>query len=112
MPETRWGLTIPFPGVALRDHRELFELAEAEGYDDLWTGEATGVDGFTPLALAPARASRPRLATGIVNPFTCGIPVLAQHAAALQDASDGRVALGLGSPSNLTVQPCGRLPFA
>jgi probable F420-dependent oxidoreductase len=111
MPEVRWGLTLPFPGVALRDHRELFELAEAEGYDDLWTGEATGVDGFTPLAMAAAWTSRLRLVTGIVNPFTRGIPVLAQHAAALQDASGGRFVLGLGSSSNVIVERWNGVPF-
>src|SRR6476619_4154102 len=64
VPDVRWGLTVPFAGVALRDHRPLLELAEAEGFEDLWTGEATGVDGFTPLALAAAWTTSPRLATG------------------------------------------------
>jgi probable F420-dependent oxidoreductase len=111
VPDVRWGLTIPFAGVPLRDHRPLLELAEAEGFEDLWTGEATGVDGFTPLALATAWTKRARLATGIVNPFTRGIPVLAQHAAALQDASEGRFVLGLGSSSNVIVERWNGIPF-
>jgi probable F420-dependent oxidoreductase len=108
----KWGLTIPFAGVALRDHRALVELAEAEGYDDLWTGETAGPDGFTPLVLAAAWSERLRLGTGIVNPFTRGIPVLAQHAAALQDASSGRFVLGLGSSSNVIVERWNGVPFA
>src|SRR5215212_506740 len=107
----RWGLTVPFPGVALLDHRPLLELAEVEGYDDLWTGETAGHDGFTPLALAAAWTTRVRLGTGIVNPFTRGIPVLAQHAAALQDASGGRFVLGLGSSSNVIVERWNGVPF-
>src|SRR3954467_6784824 len=102
--ELRWGLTVPFPGVALRDHRALLQLAEAEGYDDVWTGETAGPDGFTPLALAAAWTERLRLATGIVNPYTRGLPLVAQHAAALQDASGGRFVLGLGSSSNVIVE--------
>jgi probable F420-dependent oxidoreductase len=104
MPETRWGLTVPFAGVALADHAELFRRAEAAGYDDFWTGETNGADGFTPLVLAAAHTERVRLGTGIVNPFTRGPAVLAQHAAALADASRGRFVLGLGSSSNVIVE--------
>ena len=46
------GLTVPFNGVALADHAELFRRAEAAGYDDLWSAETNGHDGFTPLAAA------------------------------------------------------------
>src|SRR4051794_41707835 len=91
MPDVRWGLTLPFAGVSLRDHPDLVRRAEAAGYDDLWTGETAGPDGFTPLAVAAAVTERIRLATGIVNPYTRGPALLAQQAAALQDASGGRV---------------------
>jgi probable F420-dependent oxidoreductase len=112
VPPIRWGLTVPFPGVALRDQRELLQLAETESYDDVWTGETAGPDGFTPLALAAAWTERLRLGTGIVNPFTRGIPVLAQHAASLQDASGGRFVLGLGSSSNVIVERWNGVPFS
>jgi probable F420-dependent oxidoreductase len=111
VPEIRWGLTVPFPGVALADHPPLFRQAEAEGFDDLWTGETTGPDGFTPLALAAALTERIRLGTGIVNPFTRGPAVLAQHAAALADASNGRFVLGIGSSSNVIVERWNGVPF-
>jgi probable F420-dependent oxidoreductase len=104
MPDIRWGLTVPFAGVALADHTELLRRAEATGWDDLWTGETNGSDGFTPLVLAAAHTERMRLGTGIVNPFTRGPAVLAQHAAALADASRGRFVLGLGSSSNVIVE--------
>src|ERR687884_1529623 len=109
--DVRWGLTVPFAGISLADHGELFRRAEAAGYDDLWTGETNGADGFTPLALAAAHTSRMRLATGIVNPFTRGPAVLAQHAAALADASGGRFVLGLGSSSNVIVERWNGVPF-
>ena len=109
--DVRWGLTVPFAGISLADHGELFRRAEAAGYDDLWTGETNGADGFTPLALAAAHTSRVRLGTGIVNPFTRGPAVLAQHAAALADASGGRFVLGLGSSSNVIVERWNGVPF-
>ncbi len=111
MPPLRWGLTLPFPGIALRDHEPIVRAAEDAGYDDLWTGETNGPDGFTPLALAAAWTSRVRLGTGVVNPFTRGPAVLAQQAAALQDASDGRFVLGLGSSSNVIVERWNGVPF-
>jgi probable F420-dependent oxidoreductase len=111
MPDVRWGLTVPFTGVPLAQHADLFRAAEAAGYDDLWTGETAGADGFTPLALAAAVTERVRLGTGIVNPFTRGPAVLAQHAAALADASEGRFVLGLGSSSNVIVERWNGVPF-
>ena len=111
MPDLRWGLTVPFAGVSLAAHADLFRRAEDAGYDDLWTSETAGYDGFTPLALAAAHTSRVRLATGIVNPFTRGPAVLAQHAAALADASGGRFVLGLGSSSNVIVERWNGVPF-
>ena len=111
MPELRWALTLPFTGVALADHEPLVRRAEERGYRDVWTGETNGPDGFTPLALAAAWTSGMRLGTGVVNPFTRGIPVLAQHAAALADASGGRFCLGLGSSSNVIVERWNGVPF-
>jgi probable F420-dependent oxidoreductase len=112
VPEPRWALTLPFTGVRLRDHEPLVRQAEREGYEDLWTGDTAGPDGFTPLALAAAWTARMRLGTGVVNPFTRGPAVLAQHAAALADASGGRFVLGLGSSSNVIVERWNQVPFA
>ena len=111
MPDIRWGLTVPFAGVSLADHGELFRRAEAAGYDDFWTGDTNGPDGFTPLVLAAAHTERVRLGTGIVSAFTRGPAVLAQHAAALADASRGRFVLGLGSSSNVIVERWNGVPF-
>jgi probable F420-dependent oxidoreductase len=108
---TRWALTVPFTGIPLRDQRPLIERAEAAGYDDLWSGETSGPDGFTPLALAAAWTKSLRLGTGVVNAFTRGPAVLAQHAAALQDASAGRFCLGIGSSSNVIVERWNGVPF-
>ena len=111
MPDLRWALTIPFSGVPLAAHGDLFRRIEAAGYDDVWTSETAGYDGFTPLALAAVHTERLRLATGVVNPFTRGPAVLAQHCAALSDASGGRFVLGLGSSSNVVVERWNGVPF-
>jgi probable F420-dependent oxidoreductase len=111
MPDLRWGLTVPFTGIPLADHGELFRRIEAAGYDDVWTSETAGYDGFTPLALAAVQTERLRIATGVVNPFTRGPAVLAQHCAALADLSRGRFVLGLGSSSNVIVERWNGVPF-
>jgi probable F420-dependent oxidoreductase len=111
VPELRWGLTLPFAGVPLAGHEPLVRRAEAAGYDDLWTGETNGPDGFTPLALAASWTERMRLGTGVVNPYTRGPAVLAQHAAALADASGGRFVLGLGASSNVIVERWNEMAF-
>jgi probable F420-dependent oxidoreductase len=110
-PETRWGLTLPLPGVPLRDHREAVLAAERSGYTDLWTGETQGPDGFTPLALAAAWTERIRLGTGVVGVFQRGPALLAMQAAALADASGGRFALGIGSSSDVIVERWNGIPF-
>jgi probable F420-dependent oxidoreductase len=109
--DLRWGLTLPFAGVSLAESEPLIRQAESDGYDDLWTGDTAGPDGFTPLALAATWTEGMRLGTGIVNVFTRGPAVLAQHAAALQDASRGRFVLGLGASSNVIVERWNQVPF-
>ncbi len=107
----RWGLTLPLPGISLADHQEHVVAAEAAGYTDLWSGETAGPDGFTPLALSAAWTERARLGTGIVGVFQRGPALLAQEAAALASASDGRFVLGIGSSSDRIVEGWNGIPF-
>jgi probable F420-dependent oxidoreductase len=100
----RWGLTLPITGVPLAGHEEIVRRAEAAGYTDMWSGETNGPDGFTPLTLAASWTETARLGTGVVGVFTRGRALLAQEAAALQDASAGRFALGIGASSDRIVE--------
>jgi probable F420-dependent oxidoreductase len=108
---SRWGLTLPLPGLELADHEEHVKCAEAAGYTDLWSGETAGPDGFTPLALSAAWTERIRLGTGIVGVFQRGPALLAQEAAALSSASRGRFVLGIGSSSDRIVEGWNGIPF-
>jgi probable F420-dependent oxidoreductase len=109
--EGRWGLTLPLTGVPLAQHGEYVKRAEAAGYTDLWSGETAGPDGFTPLALSAAWTERMRLGTGIVGVFQRGPALLAQEAAALSDASEGRFVLGIGSSSDRIIEGWNQIPF-
>jgi probable F420-dependent oxidoreductase len=106
-----YGITIPFDGVTLSDHRSWLEDLEKLGYTDVWSAEADGTDAFTPLALAAAWTSTLRLGTAIVPSFTRGPALLAQSAAALAEAAPGRFALGIGTSSDVIVQRWNGIAF-
>ena len=111
MADRRWGLTVPLPMTQLPAHERLVKSAEGAGYTDLWSGETNGPDGFTPLAMAAAWTDQVRLGTGIVGVFQRGPALLAQQAAALADASEGRFALGIGASSDRIVAGWNEIPF-
>src|SRR5918998_4189638 len=111
MPDGRWGLTLPLPLLPLSQQHEHIRRAESAGYTDLWSGETSGPDGFTPLALAACETDHARLGTGVVGVFTRGPALLAQQAAALADASGGRFALGIGASSDRIVEGWNGVPF-
>ena len=107
----RYGITVPFPGVPLNEHRAWYEEVAALGYTDVWSAEAGGTDAFTPLALAAAWTPTLRLGTAIVPAFTRGAATLAQTVAAMCQAAPGRFALGLGTSSDVIVERWNGIPF-
>ncbi|MFT4633074.1 MAG: alkanesulfonate monooxygenase SsuD, partial [Crocinitomicaceae bacterium] len=61
----RTALTLPDPrGVA--QTIELAKWAEAEGYDDLWFADSSGVDALTTAAAVSLETSRVRIGTAII----------------------------------------------
>ena len=70
--------------------------AESMGYDGIATNE-TAHDPFLPLAVAATTTSRVTLETHVAIAFPRSPMVLAYTARDLQDASDGRFRLGLGT---------------
>ncbi len=106
-----YGITIPFDGVPLAEHRSWMEELVELGYTDVWSAEADGTDAFTPLALAAAWAPSLRLGTAIVPTFTRGPALMAQSAAALADAAPGRFVLGVGTSSDVIVERWNGIPF-
>ncbi len=107
----RHGMTIPFDGIPLHAQQDMIvELADL-GYTDVWSSEANGADGFTPLALASVWAPSLRLGSAIVPAFTRGPASLAQCVASLADAAPGRVAFGIGTSSNVIVERWNGIAF-
>ena len=107
----RWGMTVPFIGVPLHAHADWFRELVDLGYTDVWSAEADGADGFTPLTLAAAWTPELRLGTAIIPAFTRGPACLAQCAASLADAAPGRFVLGVGTSSNVIVERWNGIEF-
>ncbi len=107
----RLGMTIPFDGVPLHAQRELIEELADIGYTDVWSSEANGADGFTPLALASCWAPTLRLGSAIVPAFTRGPATLAQCVGTLADAAPGRFCFGIGTSSQPIVERWNDIAF-
>ncbi len=111
MASDRYGMTIPFDRVPLHEQREwIVELADL-GYTDVWSAEADGADGFTPLALASVWAPSLRLGSAIVPAFTRGPATMAQCVASLAQAAPGRFVFGIGTSSDVIVERWNGIPF-
>lgn len=107
----RYGMTIPFAGVPLGEQADwIRELADL-GYTDVWSSEADGADGFTPLVLASQWAPSLRLGVAIIPAYTRGPALLAQSIASLAQAAPGRFVMGLGSSSNVIVERWNGIEF-
>jgi 5,10-methylenetetrahydromethanopterin reductase len=84
--------------VAVSETVALARQAEALGFSEVWLPESGHGRGLFTVAASVAAATRAvKIGIGIVNPFWRHPSVIAMEAAALDEASKGRVLLGLGA---------------
>ena len=107
----RYGVTIPYDRTPLGEQRELIEEIVALGYSDVWSAEASGTDGFVPLAMATAWCPGLRVGTAIVPSFTRGPATLAMCVATMAEAAPGRFQFGLGTSSDVIVERWNDIAF-
>jgi alkanesulfonate monooxygenase SsuD/methylene tetrahydromethanopterin reductase-like flavin-dependent oxidoreductase (luciferase family) len=82
------------------DFKALIErarIADQAGVHSIWIPEAWGHDAFTLLTLIAEHTSKVQVATSIVNTYSRTPAALAQHFATLDELSEGRVIIGLGT---------------
>ena len=106
----RYGITVPFD-APLNEQADLYQEFADLGYTDLWSSEADGTDGFTPLILASQWAPTLRLGIAIIPAYTRGPALMAQHIASICEAAPGRFVMGIGSSSNVIVENWNGIPF-
>jgi F420-dependent oxidoreductase-like protein len=93
------GINVGYWGLGLTKDEQLQIVQEAErlGYDSVWCAEAYGSDAVTPLAWFAGHTSTIKLGTAIMQIPGRSPANTAMTAATLDNISDGRVRLGIGS---------------
>jgi len=87
-----WGL-----GLTSADQLEIVQEAERLGYDSAWSSEAYGSDAATVLGWLAGQTSRIRLGSAIFQMPGRSVGMTAMTAATLDQLTEGRFILGLGT---------------
>jgi F420-dependent oxidoreductase-like protein len=87
-----WGL-----GLTREDQLEIVREAERLGYDSVWAAEAYGSDVATILGWIAGQTERIKIGSSIFQMPGRSAAMTAMTAATLDQLSDGRMLLGIGS---------------
>src|SRR3954454_25053583 len=93
------GVHVGYWGLGLTSAEQLAIVQEAErlGYDSVWTAEAYGSDAATILSWLAGQTSTIKLGSGIFQMPGRSAAMTAMTAATIDQLSDGRMLLGIGS---------------
>ncbi|HYC57403.1 MAG TPA: LLM class flavin-dependent oxidoreductase [Candidatus Binatia bacterium] len=87
------------------------QQADELGYDSFWVPEAWAYEAFSLLTEMAQATKRIKLATGIVNVFSRSPGLVAMHAATLDEISEGRFVLGLGTSGEKVIEGFHGIPY-
>ena len=87
-----WGL-----GLTGDDQKEIVQEAERLGYDSVWAAEAYGSDAATILGWLAGQTTKINLGSAIFQMPGRSAAMTAMTAATIDNLSDGRMLLGIGS---------------
>src|SRR5947199_6152548 len=95
----RLGLHVGYWGLGLTADEQLTLVREAEsaGFDSVWAAEAYGSDAATVLAWLAAQTDRIKIGSSIFQMPGRSPAMTAMTAATLDNLSNGRMILGIGS---------------
>ena len=99
------------PNRPLGEYADWVSLADESGFGGVWVADSQNVfrDAFIALTLFSQRTKRMELASGVTNPLTRHPAVLAQSFVTLDEISDGRAVLGIGTGDS-SVNTLGKKP--
>lgn len=92
-------------GLRPREIVDCVKLAEELGYESAWVAEGHGGDQFAILTACAMATTRIKLGTSISSIFVRSLPTIAMAAATVDDISQQRFILGLGSSHKVQVEP-------
>lgn len=99
------GIVIPYwSNITKTELIEIARLAEELDYDSIWVEEMWGRDAFSLLTLLALNTKKVKLGTGIVSVFSRTPAVIAQTIATLDEISEGRMILGLGTSGPIVIK--------
>ncbi|MDA0353770.1 MAG: LLM class flavin-dependent oxidoreductase [Chloroflexi bacterium] len=90
---------------------EKVKIAEDLGYEFVGTGEAWGPSSIPWLTAIALNTSKVQIGTTILNVFSRTPAAIAQDFAVLDQLSNGRMVLGLGSSGQLVIEQFHGVPF-
>ncbi len=88
------------------------QLADELGYDSFWVPEAWGYDIFQVLTEMAIGTKRIKLGTAIVNVYSRSPGLIAMSAATIDEISEGRFILGIGTSGLKVIEGFHGRPFA
>jgi F420-dependent oxidoreductase-like protein len=110
----RLGLHVGYWGLGLTSEQqlEIVKEAEAAGFDSVWAAEAYGSDTATILAWLASQTERIKLGSAIFQMPARTPAMTAMTAATLDQLSNGRMLLGIGSSGPQVAEGWHGQPFA
>jgi F420-dependent oxidoreductase-like protein len=110
----RLGLHVGYWGLGLTSDQQLALVREAEalGYDSVWAAEAYGSDTATVLAWLASQTEKIRIGSAIFQIPGRTPAMTAMTAATLDNLSDGRMILGIGTSGPQVAEGWHGQPFA
>jgi probable F420-dependent oxidoreductase len=109
----RLGIVLaPFATLPAADFVAVARETEARGYHAAWTGEASGYDAITIMAMIASHTERLHVGSAVVPVQTRTPVVLGQSAATLNHLAPDRIVLGIGLSSRVIVGDWHGLTFA
>jgi alkanesulfonate monooxygenase SsuD/methylene tetrahydromethanopterin reductase-like flavin-dependent oxidoreductase (luciferase family) len=105
------AISVPWHPRQAKTLLERARIADESGVHSIWVNEGFGHDAFSGLALLAWNTATAKLGSAIVNVFSRTPGALAQHFATLDELSDGRAIVGLGTSAPGSIERFHGVPF-
>ncbi len=111
MQKPRVGVVAYWKGYDRKIYLKAAKLADELGYESFWVPEAWGYDVFPLLTEMAKETKRIKLGTGIVNVYSRSPGLIAMSSATLDEISDGRFILGIGTSAHRVIEGFHGVPY-